>query len=104
MNLPFTQQAAIPTDGRILNMTRLLREAFLHNMTTINNSTDLLAFIINQANSGSKNWFGFQQQRIAGIDAAYKMAIAHGDKMSPEEIVDYVIKLNNTIYDKMLRG
>ena len=67
-------------------------------------SNDLLAFIITQANSGQKNWFGFQQQRIAGIDVVYKMAIAHGDTMSPEQVVDYVIKLNNTIYDKMVRA
>lgn len=82
----------------------LLREAFLYNMTQINNSQDLLAYIISQANSGQKNWFGFQQQRIAGIDAAYKMAILHADKMTPEQVVDYVTKLNNTIYDKMLRA
>jgi hypothetical protein len=73
-------------------------------MTQINNSQDLLTYIISQANSGQKNWFGFQQQRIAGIDAAYKMAILHADKMTPEQIVDYVTKLNNTIYDKMLRA
>jgi hypothetical protein len=72
-------------------------------MTTINNSQDLLTYIINQSSSGQKNWFGYQQQRIAGIDAAYKMAIIHADKLTPEQIVDYVIKLNNTIYDKMLR-
>jgi hypothetical protein len=73
-------------------------------MTQINNSQDLLAYIINQSNSGQKNWFGFQQQRIAGIDTAYKMAVLHADKMTPEEVVDYVMKLNNTIYDKMIRA
>jgi hypothetical protein len=73
-------------------------------MTQINNSQDLLAYIINQSNSGQKNWFGFQQQRIAGIDTAYKIAVLHADKMTPEEVVDYVIKLNNTIYDKMIRA
>jgi hypothetical protein len=73
-------------------------------MTQINNTQDLLAYIINQSNSGQKNWFGFQQQRIAGIDTAYKIAVLHADKMTPEEVVDYVIKLNNTIYDKMIRA
>ena len=73
-------------------------------MTQINNSQDLLAYIINQSNSGQKNWFGFQQQRIAGIDTAYKIAVLHADKMTPEEVVDYVIKLNNTIYDKMIKA
>jgi len=73
-------------------------------MTQINNSQDLLAYIINQSNSGQKNWFGFQQQRIAGIDTAYKMAVLHADKMTPEQIVEYVTKLNNTIYDKMIKA
>jgi hypothetical protein len=72
-------------------------------MTTIQNSTDLLNFIISQANSGQKNWFGFQEQKIAGINTAYAMAINHADKMSPEEIVNYVISLNNTIYQKILK-
>lgn len=85
-------------------MECLLREASLYDMTQINNSQDLLAYIISQSNSGQKNWFGFQQQRIAGIDAAYKMAILHADKMTPEQVVDYVKKLNDTIYDKMLRA
>jgi len=74
-----------------------------NNMTTIQNSTDLLNFIISQANSGQKNWFGFQEQKIAGINTAYAMAINHADKMSPEEIVNYVISLNNTIYQKILK-
>jgi hypothetical protein len=73
-------------------------------MTQINNSQDLLTYIINQSNSGQKNWFGFQQQRIAGIDTAYKMAVLHADKMTPEQIVEYVTKLNNTIYDKMIKA
>lgn len=73
-------------------------------MTQINNSQDLLAYIINQSSSGQKNWFGFQQQRIAGIDTAYKIAILHADKMTPEQVVDYVTKLNNTIYDKMIKA
>lgn len=73
-------------------------------MTHINNTQDLLAYIINQSSSGQKNWFGFQQQRIAGIDTAYKIAILHADKMTPEQVVDYVTKLNNTIYDKMIKA
>ena len=73
-------------------------------MTTINNSNDLLSFLITQSNSGVKNWFGFQQQRIAGINTAYEIAKRHADKLSPEEIVDYVVKLNNAIYQKMIKN
>lgn len=73
-------------------------------MTTIQNSQDLFAFILSQASSGQKNWFGFQQQRIAGIHVAYEIAKRHADTMTPEEVVDYVIRLNNSIYTRMLKG
>ena len=72
--------------------------------TTIQNNNDLLTFLLSQANSGAKNWFGFQQQRIAGIDAAYRMAIVHADKMTPEQVVQYVVDLNNAIYNKIIKG
>ncbi len=71
---------------------------------TQNNSFDLLAFLITQSTSGQKNWFGFHEQRVAGIDLAYKIAINHADKLSPTEIVDYVISLNNEIYAKILKA
>lgn len=70
----------------------------------IQTTNDLLNYIVSQANSGQKNWFGFQQQRIAGIDVAYKIAINHADKMSPEEIADYVSRLNNAVYQKLVKG
>lgn len=73
-------------------------------MTTIQNSQDLLSYIVTLANSGNKNWFGFPQQRIAGIHLAYEMAKIHGDKMSPEDIADYVIRLNNAIFQKLVKG
>lgn len=69
----------------------------------IQSNNDLLSYLISQANSGTKNWFGFQQQKIAGIDAAYKIAANHADKMTPEEIAEYVLKLNNCIYDKFIK-
>lgn len=73
-------------------------------MTTIQNSDDLFAYIVSQASSGNKNWFGFLQQRIAGIHLAYEMAKHHGDKMTPDEITDYVVRLNNSIYVKLVKG
>ena len=72
--------------------------------TTIHNTNDLLTFLLGQANSGQKNWFGFQQQKSAGIDLAYRIAITHADKFTPDEVVDYVVALNNAIYNKMLKG
>ena len=73
-------------------------------MTIHNNSLDLLTFLINQANSGQKNWFGFQQQRIAGINIAYEIAKNHADKMSPEQVADYALRLNNAIYAKLVKS
>lgn len=70
----------------------------------IQNSQDLLAFLINQSNSGSKNWFGFHEQRLAGISLVYKIAENHADKLEPAEIVDFVQELNNQIYLKFLRA
>ena len=70
----------------------------------VNNSEDLLNYIVSQANSGQKNWFGFHQQRITGIYIAYEIAKNHADKMSPDEIADYVLKLNNSIYQKLIKG
>lgn len=70
----------------------------------IQSNHDLLSFLVQQASSGSKNWFGFPQQRLMGIHLAYEIAKTHADKMSPEEIIDFVIGLNNAIYVKLLRG
>jgi hypothetical protein len=71
--------------------------------TEIKNNNDLLAYIIEQSRLGGKAWFGFTQQKIVGLDTIYKIAVMHADKMTPEEVVDYVINLNNTIYHKILK-
>ena len=73
-------------------------------MSIQNNSEALLNYLITQANSGTKNWFGFQQQRLAGIHLAYEIAKNHADKMTPEEVAEYVINLNNAIYSKVIKG
>ena len=71
-------------------------------MTTIQNNTDLLSYILSQAGSGNKNWFGFPQQKITGIHTVYEIANYHANTMTPEEVVEYAIKLNNAIYNKMI--
>lgn len=73
-------------------------------MTTQNNSEALINYLVAQANSGQKNWFGFQQQRIAGIHTAYEIAKHHADKMSPEEVAEYAARLNNAIYNRLIKG
>ena len=72
--------------------------------TTIQNSNELLNYLLSQSNSGIKNWFGFAQQRITGINLAHEIAANHANTMTPDEITDYVIKLNNSIYHKMIKG
>lgn len=70
---------------------------------TQNDSEALWNFLISQANSGQKNWFGFQQQRITGIYMAYEIAKNHADKMTPEQVAEYAQKLNNAIYTKLIK-
>ena len=65
-------------------------------------SDDLLGYLIAQAQTGAKNWFGYPQQRILNIALCHQLAVAHADKMSPTEIVDYVIALNNQIFRKIV--
>ena len=69
-----------------------------------NNSEALLHYLVSQSNSGAKNWFGFHQQRLAGIHLAYEIAKHHADKMTPEEVADYALRLNNAIYTKLVKG
>jgi hypothetical protein len=69
-----------------------------------NDSEALLNYLLTQANSGAKNWFGFHQQRLAGIHIAYEIAKVHADKLSPQEVADYAFNLNNAIYNKLVKG
>lgn len=64
----------------------------------------LLSYLVTQANSGQKNWFGFAQQRITGIALAHEIAKTHADKLKPEECVDYAVKLNNAVYQKIIKA
>ena len=68
----------------------------------IQSSNDLLSFLITQSESGMKNWFGYAQQRVTGINLAYKIAERHADKMTPEEVTRYVVELNNSIFKNII--
>lgn len=70
--------------------------------TTIENTEHLLAYIISQADSGTKAWFNYPQQKIVGIFLAVEMARIHADKFTPAEILEYVNELNNQIYTKLI--
>lgn len=71
--------------------------------TTQQGSDALLQFLIDQASSGNKNWFGFHQQRVLGINIAYRIAERHANTMSPEAVADYAMRLNNAIYSKLVK-
>lgn len=71
--------------------------------TTIQNTTDLLGFLISQSES-RKDWFGYSQQRLTGIQLAHHIAANHADKMTPSEIIQYVNELNNLMYKNLIKG
>ena len=68
----------------------------------IKDSNDLLGFLVSQADTGNKQWFGFLQQKIIAITLAHQIAANHADKMTPDQIVEYVIELNNQIFQKVI--
>jgi two-component sensor histidine kinase len=71
--------------------------------TTIQNTSDLLTFLVTQAES-RKDWFGFTQQRITAVSLAHDIARNHADKMTPEQVVQYAINLNEAIYHKIIKN
>jgi hypothetical protein len=69
----------------------------------VKDSNDLLNFLVAQSDS-SKNWFGFTQQRITAIALSHDIARNHADKMTPNEVVDFAINLNEAIYHKIIKS
>lgn len=71
--------------------------------TTIQNNNDLLGYLINQAEL-RKDWFGFPQQRLTAVSLAHDIAKHHASSMTPEEVVDYAVELNEAIYHKIIKA
>jgi hypothetical protein len=65
-------------------------------------SDDLLTYLVTQAQTGSKNWFGYPQQRLINISLCHKIAENHAPDMTPDEVVNYVIRLNDLIFKKIV--
>lgn len=65
-------------------------------------TTGLINYLLVQQGR-SKNWFGFKEQKTIAVDTVHRMAVAHGNVMTPEQIVEYVTKLNNLIYQKLIK-
>lgn len=68
---------------------------------TIQNTSDLLSYLAKQSES-RKDWFGFLQQKMVSITLAHQIAANHADSMSPEEVVSYVMRLNELIYRNII--
>lgn len=70
--------------------------------TTIQNTNDLLSFLVTQSES-RKDWFGFTQQRMTAISLAHEIAARHADKLNPEEVVEYAVAVNDYIYKRIIK-
>ena len=71
--------------------------------TQIKSNNDLLGYLIQQSLTSPKGWFSFSQQKFTGIILAHSIAANHADKMTPAEVVQYVIDLNNEMHDRMIK-
>ena len=67
----------------------------------IKDTNDLLAFLVAQSET-RKDWFGFSQQRLTAVNLAHEIAKRHANTMTPNEIVDFVLELNQAIYNKVI--
>jgi hypothetical protein len=70
--------------------------------TTVKDNSDLLSFLVTQADS-RKDWFGFTQQRLTAVALAHDIARHHADKMTPSQAVQYALDLNEAIYHKIIK-
>lgn len=68
----------------------------------IQDTNDLLSFLVTQSDS-KKDWFGYTQQKLTAITLAHEIAARHADKFTPEQVVDYVSKLNNLLFFKLIK-
>jgi hypothetical protein len=70
--------------------------------TTIQNTADLLSFLVQQADT-RKDWFGFTQQKMTAVSLAHEIAARHADKMTPEEVVEYAKELNELLFHRLIK-
>jgi len=69
---------------------------------TVKDNSDLLNFLVTQADS-RKDWFGFTQQRLTAVALAHDIARHHADKLTPAQAVQYALELNEVIYHKIIK-
>lgn len=71
--------------------------------TQIKDNNDLLGYLLAESLKAPKSWFGFPQQKLTGIALAHAIAANHADKMTAEEIVRFVVQLNNELYSGIIK-
>lgn len=69
---------------------------------TVKDNSDLLSFLVTQAES-RKDWFGFVQQRITAVALAHDIARNHANTMTPEQVASYALELNEVIFHKIIK-
>lgn len=70
--------------------------------STIQNTSDLLDFLVKQSEA-RKDWFGFSQQRLTGVALAHEIAKRHANTMTPLQVVEYAAEVNQLIYEIIIR-
>ena len=70
--------------------------------TTIQNTQDLLSFLVQQAET-RKDWFGFTQQKMTAVNLAHEIAARHANTMTPEQVVEYAKELNELIFHRLIK-
>lgn len=70
--------------------------------TEIKSNNDLLSYLLEQSLQFPKKWYGFSQQKLTGVTLCHAIAANHADVMTPNEIVEYVIALNNSIHNNLI--
>ena len=70
--------------------------------TTIQNTADLLGFLVQQSET-RKDWFGFTQQKMTAVSLAHEIAAHHADTMTPEQVVEYAKELNELLFHRLIK-
>ncbi len=47
--------------------------------------------------------FQFWKQRLTAVSLAHEIAKNHANTMSPEEVVDFAVRVNDSIYQHIIK-
>ena len=60
-----------------------------------------MGFLFQQSQTRG-DWFGYTQQKMTGISLCHEIAARHADVMKPDEIVKFVLELNQAIFKQII--